>query len=59
MSRPLRLEYPGAVYDVVGRGNERREVFRDDSDWELYLARLRHYRQRFGFRLYSYCLMGF
>jgi len=57
MARPLRLEYPGAVYHVVARGNERREIFRDDSDRELYLSRVRHYRERFGFRLYAYCLM--
>ncbi|MGE5278721.1 MAG: REP-associated tyrosine transposase [Acidobacteriota bacterium] len=57
MSRPLRLEYPGAVYHVVARGNERRAVFRDDRDRELYLARLQHYRDRFGFRVYAYCLM--
>ena len=57
MSRPLRLEYPGAVYHVVARGNERRAVFRDDRDRELYLTRLQNYRERFGFRVYAYCLM--
>jgi REP element-mobilizing transposase RayT len=57
MARPLRLEFPGAVYHVMARGNERRDVFRDDSDREEYLARLSHYRRRFGFRLYAFCLM--
>ncbi len=32
MARPLRIEYPGAAYHVTSRGNERREIFRDDAD---------------------------
>src|SRR6266496_1564617 len=57
MARPLRLEYPGAVYHVIARGNERRAVFWEDRDRELYLERLEHYQKRFGFRVYAYCLM--
>jgi len=57
MSRPQRLEFSGAVYHVIARGNEQREVFRDDSDRKIYLRRLAHYRDRFRFRLYAYCLM--
>ncbi|MGH2398128.1 MAG: transposase, partial [bacterium] len=57
MVRPLRLEAPGAVYHVVARGNERKAVSRDDRDRERYLGRLAHYRERFGFLLYAYCLM--
>lgn len=57
MSRPPRLEFSGAVYHVIARGNEQRDVFRNDSDRETYLRRLVHYRDRFRFRLYAYCLM--
>jgi putative transposase len=57
MSRPLRVEYPGAVYHVLARGNEKRDVFWDDHDRERYLSRLAHYRSRFDFRVYAYCLM--
>ena len=57
MSRPPRLEFSGAVYHVIARGNEQRDVFRDDSDRELYLQRLARYQARFRFRLYAYCLM--
>jgi REP-associated tyrosine transposase len=57
MARRLRVEYPGALYHVVARGNEQRAVFRDDADRERYLARLAHYQARFGFRVYAYCLM--
>ncbi len=58
MARPLRIEFPGAVYHVVARGNEQRDVFQDDADRERYLARLDHYRTRFQFRVYAYCLMS-
>lgn len=58
MPRPPRLEFAGAVYHVIARGNEQRDVFRSDSDRELYLRRLAHYRDRFRFRLYAYCLMS-
>jgi putative transposase len=57
MSRPPRLEFSGAVYHVIARGNEQRDVFRDDSDRELYLCRLARYQTQFRFRLYAYCLM--
>lgn len=57
MARPRRLEAPGVVYHVVVRGNERRAVFRDDSDRVRYLGRLAHYREKFGFRLLAFCLM--
>ena len=37
MTRPLRIRYPGAVYHVTCRGNERRDIFRDDVDREMFL----------------------
>lgn len=57
MSRQHRLEFSGALYHVIARDNEQRDIFRDDADRELYLRRLAHYRDRFRFRLYAYCLM--
>jgi putative transposase len=57
MVRPLRLEAEGGVYHVIGRGNERKAIFRDDRDREAYLERLERYRERFGFRLYAFCLL--
>ena len=37
MSRPLRIEYPGALYHVTCRGNEKRAIFKDDQDREKFL----------------------
>jgi len=57
MPRPPRLEFPGALYHVTARGNERRAIFRDDHDRRHYLDRLASYRARFGFRILAFCLM--
>lgn len=37
MARPLRIEYPEAYYHVTSRGNERKAIFRDDTDREKFL----------------------
>ena len=43
---------------MIARGNERKSVFRDDADHRRYLERLAFYRDKFGFGLVAYCLMG-
>jgi REP-associated tyrosine transposase len=58
LARPLRVELKGAVYHVIARGNERRAIFRDDRDREVYLERLAQCRSRFQFRVLGYCLMN-
>ena len=37
MARPLRIQYPGAVYHVTCRGNERKALFQDDVDRHRFL----------------------
>ena len=38
MSRKLRIEYPGAMYHVVNRGDQREDIFRDDQDRQKFLS---------------------
>ncbi|MDF0665159.1 MAG: transposase [Nitrospira sp.] len=57
MARPLRLEYPGAVYHVTSRGNARQAIVLDDRDGTLFLDRLAHVIDRFGWRCHAYYLM--
>ena len=57
MPRPLRIEFPGALYHVFSRGNDKRDIFRTDEDRELFLAALGEACERFGVRIHSYCLM--
>ena len=57
MARPLRIEFPGALYHVTSRGNARQKVFRDDEDRETFLATLAAVVERFGWHCHAYCLM--
>ena len=57
MARPLRIEYPGAVYHVVCRGNNRQAVFRDDRDRKRYLEKLLLYCEQKKVDLLCYCLL--
>jgi putative transposase len=58
MARPLRIEYPGAVNHVTVRGNERRDIFRDDEDRFELLGSLDYALKTHGVKLYSYALMS-
>lgn len=58
MARPLRIEFPGALYHVTSRVNARQRVFRDDEDRETFLATLAWVAARFGWRCHAYCLMN-
>jgi putative transposase len=58
MSRPLRIEYPGAVYHVTSRGDARRPIFRTDDDRVLFLDVLASIVSRFHWLCHAYCLMN-
>ncbi len=58
MTRPLRIEFPGAIYHVTSRGNARQKVFLDDEDREVFLSTLAWVIERFGWICHAYCLMG-
>ncbi len=57
MTRPLRIEYAGAVYHVTSRGNEKRPVFKDDTDRHNFLNTLQHANNRYNWICHAYCLM--
>lgn len=58
MARPLRLEFPGAVYHVTSRGDGRGMIFRDDSDRERFLEILGRVVSLRRWVCHAYCLMG-
>ncbi len=58
MARPLRIEYPGAVYHITARGNRRSQIFTDDCDRKEFLKILSEVNRRFATRCHAYCLMG-
>lgn len=58
MSRPLRIEFPGATYHVTSRGDRREDIFVDDHDRAGLLNLVAHSLGRFDAQLLAYCLMG-
>jgi putative transposase len=57
MPRKLRLEYPGAIYHVMNRGDHREDIFRDDADRGLFLSTLGEACQKTQWQVHAYCLM--
>ncbi len=57
MGRPLRIEFPGALYHITSRGNERKNIFHDDSDRLRFFEFLKDYHDRYGILLHSFVLM--
>jgi len=57
MSRPLRLEFSGALYHVTARGNAQADIFLDDEDRERFLLLLKDEVIQQGWLCYAWCLM--
>jgi len=57
MARKPRIEYPGAFYHVITRGNRRESIFIDVQDRERFLKKLFEYKERYIYTLYAYTLM--
>lgn len=57
MARPLRIEFPGAIYHVTSRGNERRTIVRSDRDRKAFLRFLGLAVKRFNWSLSAWVLM--
>jgi len=58
MARKLRIEYPGAIYHVLNRGDRREPIFRDDKDRLVFLETLAEACTKTGWQVHAYCLMG-
>ncbi len=57
MARPLRIEFPGAIYHVTSRGNAHQAIFEDDADRLEFFAVLTGAVERYGWLCHAYCLM--
>lgn len=58
MARPLRLEYAGAIYHVMSRGDRQEAIFLDDEDRDRFLKTLGEACAKAGWEVHAYCLMG-
>ena len=57
MSRPLRIEYPGAWYHVMNRGRRMEEIFTEKSDYRLFIETLKESGELFNVKIAAYCMM--
>ena len=57
MARPLRIEYPGAVYHVTSRGNAQENIFTGDTDRQIFLEVLGSVVKKYNWLCHAYCLM--
>jgi len=58
MSRQLRILIPGAVYHVTSRGNERKNIFRDDMDRNMLLKTIGEVKKKYDFKILAFVLMN-
>ena len=58
MSRPLRLEFAGALYHVTSRGDRREDIYESDSDRRLFLSVFGDVCERYNWVCHAYCLMS-
>ena len=58
MARKPRVEFAGAFYHVIARGNRRAVLFSEDADYAAYLQRFERYRERERLRCYVYVLLA-
>ena len=58
MARPLRIEYAGAFYHITSRGNEQKDIFKNEQDYLKFLTYLETAVQRYKAIIHVYCLMG-
>lgn len=57
MSRPIRIEFPGAIYHLTSRGHHQQNIFVDDEDKQFFLELLEKNAQHFHWLCHAYCLM--
>jgi REP element-mobilizing transposase RayT len=58
MARQLRIQYEGAIYHLMSRGDRREEIFRDDLDRKSFLQTLDAACKKTGWQVHAYCLMS-
>lgn len=57
MARQIRIEYEGALYHVMARGDRREAIVRDDEDRKMFVRTLGDAAEKAGFRIHAYVLM--
>ena len=57
MPRQARLILDDVGYHIITRGNQKQSIFRDETDNKVYLKLISRYKEKYGFKIYGWCLM--
>jgi REP element-mobilizing transposase RayT len=57
MARKLRIQYPGAIYQVMNRGDRRERIYKDTKDYECFLQTLAEACAKASWQVHAFCLM--
>ena len=57
MPRTARIIIPNAFYHILNRGNNKEVIFTDDADFIFFLRQVKKYKDKFGLKIYHYCVM--
>ena len=58
MPRQARKKSKTGIYHIMVRGTNRQTIFEDDEDYEKFIDTIRKVKEKSGFKIYGYCLMG-
>jgi len=57
MPRQARIDFPGALHHVIGRGIEKKNIFSTDKDKQQFYKRLRKILEKSSLQLFAWCIM--
>ncbi len=55
--RQQRVEFEGAIYHVMQRGNNKETIFQGEADKRFFIAELANSKKKYGFKLFGYVLL--
>lgn len=58
MGRKPRIEYYGAIYHIIQRGNNRKSIFKEDREKAYLLEILSETKEIFDFKIFAYVIMN-
>jgi REP element-mobilizing transposase RayT len=58
VARKIRVQYAGAIYHVMSRGDRKNVIFKDEKDHLIFLETLEQVCQKTGWQVHAWCLMG-
>ena len=58
MARPLRIQFPGALYHITSRGDRKEDIFHDRHDRIIFLEILESLITRYNWLCHAFCLMN-